>query len=218
MSRLRIPALVTLLLSLALFPGRRASTLNPVHDCTGCHGLHGSTGAQLTKASDIETLCLTCHGPSGTATRADVHRNDTGGSAVTYQFRFTCIDCHVPHDNVTNRLFGSTDPTYAGATGVNIKLVRGTLLDRLGGSKEVVFESRGTDAGGVALYSFCDNDADGDGIRDAVCDVCHLATELTKHELNQWNSHNHWPGRTCTTCHYHWGSFINGGNPDVTPP
>ena len=101
---------------------------------------------------------------------------------------------------------------------MNIKLVRGTVLDRLGGSREVVFESRGSGVGMATLYSFCDNDEDGDGIRDAVCDVCHLAPELTKHELADAKTHIHKPGDTCTSCHPHWGSFIKGGNPDVTPP
>ncbi|MFQ6098515.1 MAG: cytochrome c3 family protein [Armatimonadota bacterium] len=177
-------------LALGSMSGGATSTvaLNPNHECTYCHGLHGAPGSQLLNDTTFEALCLTCHGPSGTSIlKADNHVYTNS----------TCSDCHVPHSNVTNWLGGT-----------NIKLVRDSVDDpQFGGKRPVVFESRGETVGDPRLHSFCDGDQDGNGVWDGVCDTCHENTG--RHRYTDPSSHAHQQGKTCTRsgCHEHVNRF-----------
>jgi predicted CXXCH cytochrome family protein len=162
--------------------------LNPNHECSYCHGVHGASSGQLLNNSVVEALCLSCHGPSGPSTlKADTHRGRT------------CADCHVSHSNVTNWLGGT-----------NIKLVRDSVLDSRGEAiRPVVFESRGTDVGEPTLHSFCDADEDGNDVWDGVCATCHN-NATGKHNYTQPDpkDHKHRTGQTCTRCHEHVDGFL----------
>ncbi len=164
--------------------------LNPNHSCSNCHNLHGGAGSgevPLGVNAQIEALCLSCHGPGGPSVlKADNHVYDNS----------TCADCHVSHDAVQNWLGGS-----------NIKLVRDSVLDPLNSiMRPVVFESRGVNnAGEPSLYSFGDNDEDGNGVWDGVCATCH--TNIGRHNYDEPNSHAHQTGNTCTRCHEHVTRF-----------
>jgi predicted CXXCH cytochrome family protein len=166
-----------------------AVALNPSHECSSCHGVHGATaGSQLLNNSVVEALCLSCHGPTGPSTlKADTHRGRT------------CTDCHVPHSNVTNWLGGT-----------NLKLVRDTVLDSRGENlRPVVFESRGTDVGQPTLHSFCDQDEDGNNVWDGVCATCHNnASGQHNYTDPDPKKHKHNAGRTCTICHEHVSGFL----------
>lgn len=169
--------------------GANAMMLNPNHSCSFCHSVHMAPGSQLQNETDTEVLCLTCHGPGGSAsTRADTHKG-----------KVTCMGCHVPHSNVQNWLGGT-----------NLMLVRDTVEDSRfnGNMRPVVFESRGTDVGDPRLHSFCDQDEDGNGIWDGVCDTCHN-DETGKHDFTRprASDHRHEAGRTCTNCHTHDRGF-----------
>ncbi len=177
----------------ALWPSVKPSTgeleaaslvsLNPNHECSFCHGVHGAAAGALLNDTVVETLCLTCHGPSGTSTlKADVHLYDNS----------TCMDCHVAHSNVTNWLGGT-----------NLKLVRDTVVDPMNSiDRPVVFESRGVNnAGEPSLHSFCDGDEDANSVWDGACDTCH--TTLGRHNYDETARHSHQQGNTCTRCHEH---------------
>jgi hypothetical protein len=155
-------------------------------------------------------LCLSCHGPAGVATKkAEVHKNKDGSSHAP--FFMTCTDCHNPHDNMGNR-FGGTNLAQVG------KKLDGTgdamIPTPNSGDRYVVFESRGTDAGGPSLYSFADNDEDGDSYYDGACETCH--TQALNHRNNSSGNHSHYTGTNCIACHPHDGFFhgSGGGCPD----
>lgn len=189
------------LLSL-IVPGS-AGALITSHNCNYCHNVHGASGYALLNDAQIETLCMSCHGPAGLSTlKAEVHINDRNSAYLP--FRITCRECHDPHDNVRNWL------------GVlrNIKLV-GSRQDTSGyaristpnsGVLDVVFESRGSDAGQATLHSFADADEDRNGYYDGVCETCHTLTRF--HRNTAAGNHNHNTGDTCVRCHPHSGSFL----------
>lgn len=196
----RVLAVVVLVLAgsaalvVALESGGAASSvaLNPNHECSFCHGLHGAGPDRLLKDTTFEAVCLSCHGPGGIATVVEVHTNDPTGTSCCAPFRVTCKECHDPHSNQVNRLGGE-----------NLKLVLAEVVaPRSGTARQVIFESRGKDVGEPTLYSFCDDDEDNNGIWDQVCDVCHEDPDLGRHHWDGTKSH-HQKGATCTRCHKH---------------
>jgi len=188
-------------LLISLTPGK-PEALNPNHQCSYCHSVHGAPGPQLLNNTVVETLCLTCHGPAGISTlKADVHQND---SPTQYPaFRITCTGCHDSHDNRPNWLGGT-----------NLELVGrsqdGTGLAKIdtpnSGIRNTVFESRGTNVGDPSLHSFADADEDGNGVYDGICEVCHTLTKFNRN--NSSGGHKHNTGKTCTNCHAHVDYFL----------
>lgn len=179
--------------------------LNPGHDsCAQCHNLHSAPGQSLMNQEVVETLCLSCHGPTGPATKkAEVHTNKDGSS---YSFTMTCINCHDPHQNIMNR-FGGTNLAQVGKA---LDSSGYAMLDTPNnGLRFVTFQSRGTDAGGPSIYSFADNDEDGDSYYDGVCETCH--TQVANHRNNSSGAHNHYTGINCIVCHPHDANFHGSG-------
>lgn len=166
-------------------PAQGVLALNPSHECSYCHATHDAQGGDLLIDTDVEVLCLTCHGPGGSSVlKARDHEDQT------------CTVCHDPHDGEFNR-FGVR----------NIKMMRAEVYPR--GSSDprpVTFESRGSDLGQPTLHSFCDQDEDNDQIWDNVCDTCHRS-EPDRHRYTAPTSHGHAHGRTCTVCHSHDDGF-----------
>lgn len=178
-----------------------AAALNPNHQCTFCHSLHG--GGVITPPAQQQAMCLTCHGPGGTSTlKAAEHRNAQNSAYPV--FNFSCRNCHDPHSSRAN---------WQGRT--NIKMV-GVNADASGLAKiatpnsgvlQVIFESEGKDVGQPTLHSFADNNEDrlstAGQAWDGICEVCHTQTKF--HRNNATSSHN--TGRTCAAqCHTHvWG-------------
>ena len=188
--------------ALTFWPGS-TEALNPDHaGCSICHSLHGAPGQALTNELSVEVLCLSCHGPAGISTlKADVHQSRP--SSPYPSFRLTCMDCHNPHDNL---------PNWVGGT--NLKMVgrkiSGNTNARIStpnsGVRDVAFESRGSNAGGASLHSFADNDQDGNGVYDGVCELCHTLTRF--HRNNSSGIHRHQTGRNCVACHPHDNYFL----------
>ncbi len=177
--------------------------LNPAHDCTFCHGLHGAVGDQLLNDTTVEAVCLGCHGPARpdtTVPLAEVHTNDPTGNSCCDPFRVTCRQCHDPHSNQANRL---------GPDSFNLKLILSQIETDSLGTRDVIFMSRGVGVGGTTLYSFCDDDEDNNGIWDQICDVCHANADLGRHHYDGTANH-HQNGATCTRsgCHEH-GNALN---------
>lgn len=204
--KLIIPAFIlAVFIVFMIFWPKTTGALNPNHDCSFCHQLHDAPGQSLTDNLTVENLCLSCHGPAGISTlKAEVHTNKVGSAYPA--FTMGCVDCHDPHDSLSNWLGGT-----------NLKMV-GRKLDSSGigridtpnsGPREVVFESRGTDAGGPSLHSFADNDEDGNSYYDGVCETCH--TLAANHRNNSSGSHGHYSGQDCTVCHPHDEFFHGSG-------
>lgn len=168
---------------------------NAVHDCSFCHTTHSAPGPSLLVATDVEVLCLTCHGPAGTSPLKAMPHLDGEDEAVT------CTVCHDPHDGQSNWL-GGTNIMNVGPKDDATWLAKIPTPTR--GLQDVVFESRGWWAGEPTLHSFADGDEDGNGIRDGICEVCHTDTDF--HRYNGTNRQHH-TGDTCTRCHSHADGF-----------
>lgn len=183
-----------------------ASALNPNHvSCSTCHNLHSAPGQALSSEAVVETLCLSCHGPAGIATKkAEVHTNKAGGS---YSFTMTCTDCHNPHDNEMNDL-GGTNLSHVGKP-LSANNGYAAINTPNSGMRDVVFESRGTGDSSPSLHSFADGDEDGNGRYDGACEVCH--TLAGHHRNSAVGDHEHYKGETCTGCHPHDGNFLPTG-------
>ena len=179
-------AALLFLLSIFFINSPELEALIPVHQCNNCHSMHSPRGATLLNEIDAENTCLTCHSPAGPSSlKAAVHENSTYGG-----YRHTCLDCHDPHDHQQNFLGRS-----------NLKLVLGLLDTPVSGNDwDVVFISRGTDAGDPVAYSF----ADGDSAINGICEVCHTQTRFLR---NDGTGGRHMMGRTCVNCHNHINGF-----------
>lgn len=164
---------------------RDVTALNSSHTCSNCHVSHNGDGPNLLIATDVEVLCLSCHGPGGTSIlKARNHKGQT------------CLVCHNPHDGEFNR-YGNR----------NLKMMRAQVVPKGSGmARPLVFESRGTDLGQPVLRSFCDDDLDNDGAWDNACDTCHSSSP-DFHRYTAPSSHGHRTGRTCTVCHDHYDGF-----------
>jgi predicted CXXCH cytochrome family protein len=195
---LSFTVITLMVISLIIVRPGGVSALNPGHDgCGTCHNLHASPGQSLTNQAVVETLCLSCHGPGGiSAKKAEIHTDNAGS------FSHTCTDCHNPHDCLENR-FGGINLSQVGKKLDNSAYAK--IDTPNSGQWYVVFESRGTDAGGASLYSFADNDEDGDGVKDGICEVCHTQTRF--HRNNSFMP-SHRVGMNCTTCHSHENGFL----------
>lgn len=199
---LLVLSVLVLGLALALVFGLEGShaapsvVLNPNHECAFCHGLHGARSGQLLQDTTVEAVCLSCHGPGGTATLVEVHTNDPTGNSCCAPFRITCRRCHDPHSNQINRRGNE-----------NLKLVRAeidppdSILQKTG-PRQVVFESRSGD------FSFCDQQGPENqpaGQWDNVCDVCHASADVGRHHYDGTETviNHHQSTNTCTQCHTH---------------
>ncbi len=192
------------LAAIVYWPGD-IDALNPNHGtCSICHSVHSAPGQSLSNEAVVEVLCLSCHGPAGTATKkADVHTNASGSSYPA--FTYTCMDCHNAHDNMLNR-FGGTNLSQVGR---NLDGSGEAMISTPNsGDRYVVFENRGSDAAAPydsSLYSFADGDEDGDGYKDGICEACHT---VTKHHTNDDFKRAHKVGDNCISCHSHDNRFL----------
>lgn len=204
--KLILPVFVMMIIA-AVVIHRPQSTgaLNANHNCDNCHSVHSAPGQSLTNNAVVEDLCLSCHGAAGISSlKAEIHTNKTGSSHPA--FSMSCMDCHDPHDSMDNWLVG-TNLKMVGSDQDGSDIARITTPNS--GIREVVFESRGTDAGGPSLHSFADNDEDGNGVYDGVCETCH--TLALNHRNNSSGNHSHYPGTNCIGCHPHDNNFHGAG-------
>ena len=195
-----------------------AYALNPNHECAFCHNVHNSPGQDLLQAATSEATCLSCHDPAapgnaagGSDIKVAVHTNKAG--SLKAAFDISCVGCHEPHSSLDADL-------GAGSLGTSLKLVgtdqgAGTaqIATPNSGIRDVVFLSRGTDAGGPSMYSFADGDEDLDALFSGICEVCH--TDTDNHEngtiVPDLSDHTHNVALNCTACHPHVDSFWGTG-------
>lgn len=214
--RLLIPGFIFIVIAVfaVIFYGPgEAGALNPSHGtCAICHSLHTAPGQTLTNDAAVEVLCLSCHGPAGTADKkAEIHTNKSGSSYPA--FSMLCTDCHNPHDNMGNKV-GGTNLSQVG------KKLDGTGYAMIptpnSGNRYVVLENRGSNAEDPykdSLRSFADGDQDGDTLYEGVCEVCH--TQVSHHrnydDGDPSHDHTHFVGQNCIGCHPHTANFHNTG-------
>jgi len=128
----------------------------------------------------------------------------------------TCVDCHGAHayrynwqNGLNANLIGrdSNDWPISSWPGTYNTIINTPNS----GLRNVVFESRGTDATppGTFYNSFADNDDDGDGVYDGICEVCHTSTSY--HRNTSAGDHTHNTGKQCTVCHAHDNKFKGEG-------
>jgi predicted CXXCH cytochrome family protein len=217
-ARARIARLVGLHLLAVVALGANPATATAqalMHNCSFCHELHGGSSSALTKNDVIEDLCDSCHdfavlndtqvlrdGVPVTVPQNgyDVHygaKHEAFGRDTT-----SCWDCH-NHE-------GEAD----GLQGTNLSMIQAKMITPAGtDTLDLIFKSRGSDAGQATLYSFADGDEDGDGDYTGVCEVCHTETGNHQNGLNlpDNSNHAHERGRTCSDCHAHDKGFAGGG-------
>jgi len=181
--------------------------------CTYCHNLNGNAGGgiPLTNFNLDSDLCLSCHG-EGSPPTYDGKVVPLGATTHTGRKHqpgdvTSCVDCH---DH-----YGETDDVYPPTGNGNIKLIPRNRVSRYplpgGSTKRVLFRGN----------SGPNSQADGDGVFDGICEVCH--TQSAFHRNNPGGDHNHNPGADCSSCHSHTENFkgncttchsAGGGAPD----
>ena len=185
--------------------------LNPSHiSCSTCHSLHSSPGQSLTNEAVRETLCLSCH-MAGPGIVVSSHTNIDGSAHSS--FSITCTDCHNSHNNMQNYK-GGTNLKQVGTRTSDSTFARVKLPSSAGGgTADVIFEQRGSDADppyDSSLRSFADGDEDGDSKFEGVCEVCHTAT-LHHRNDGTGNIITHDVGKNCIECHAHDEGFEGAG-------
>ncbi|RKZ15615.1 hypothetical protein DRQ50_07245, partial [bacterium] len=95
------------------------------------------------------------------------------------------VDCEVCHD-----VFHAFD---------NLRFIMNTILTPTSGPKPVIFTAR------TGPNSF----ADGDGVYDGVCEICHTDTHY--HRNTAAGDHSHYVSQDCVTCHIHKFEFAPVG-------
>lgn len=107
-----------------------------------------------------------------------------------------CMTCHAPHQTT------------------NIYLIRDTILTPFSGKREVIFKTLGIGdpyndpdptVGDPTSGVMAD---DADGVHTGVCEVCHRASELTRHSNDDTHTdQGHENATNCTACHPHSEGF-----------
>ncbi len=213
MKTIRIFWMLVLLLSSGLMVTQAVAARE--HDCSFCHNQHGS--GLIPDASQMEVLCLNCHGAAGTSIlKADIHKNKPGKGTKppTFNFNFTCTDCHNPHEGesfvnwrgTTNtKMIGRSDLSSGiGFTGFDVPVI---------GFRNVVFPTAQTTP--PADGGFVDRDGILDSSPfdqfDGVCETCHTDPNLGHHPnelcVGDCGDKNHNLNKACTQCHLHDNFF-----------
>jgi hypothetical protein len=171
-----------------------ALALAPPHDssngisCVNCHTVHG-VGGLIPRGADQETMCKTCHNPTGQAAgMSEVGNHVTAGGVVD------CGSCHDAHGP------SLVEDPHNGLEMPNLSLIRGNVGKYVAGAiQPAVFQSR------LPHFAFPETQAPWDG----VCQACHTAT--THHTNNSAADHAHQMGMNCTVCHSHQAGFAPAG-------
>ncbi len=141
-------------------------------------------------AASVEAWCLACHDGTHSAPFSDGRPalDLTGWTGSSHGSpAASCLDCHGNGHGSSNR-----------------RLVNESILTPNSGSRAVVF----TNATGPNSF------ADGDGVYDGVCEVCHTATAF--HRNSSAGDHSHNAAADCASCHDHGNSFRADGTDCVS--
>lgn len=158
--------------------------------------------SQTLIANGATMLCSTCHSVHDVD---DTYAGVSDGNLLRLDNTSTlCTDCHIDmtHNGMTCKDCHDThDPNKT-----NIYMIRENI------GSGVIFTSRGTDVGDPAANSY----ADGDGIYDGICEVCHTTTAHFRNDgsaLDQNHASSGGPmnGKSCMVCHPHGSAFSPSG-------
>ncbi|NOZ00931.1 MAG: hypothetical protein GXP54_03465 [Deltaproteobacteria bacterium] len=172
-----------------------AHALDPPHDWTNgidCGSCHASHGFLIPRGEAQETMCKSCHNPTGTASMlSDVANHVVNGGQTVVD----CGSCHAPHGPRT-----SNDSHPGGKTDYNLRLIRDDIAKYVPGALEpALFQQR------PQQFAFGDDDPPWNGI----CQACHT---LTNHHTRDGSAdHEHNLGVNCTSCHTHKSGFMASG-------
>ena len=205
--RTLIPTL--LLLSLVAFGGffpGEALALNPNHQCSYCHVSHGAPGFSLLNQANqanailtAEVVCLSCHGPTGIATKkAAVHN-----TARSDWRRISCRECHDAHSNQTNYLSATNlkmvgyirDPANLTSGFATAKIRRIDSNNQSHTNAATIRDVRYENAGSLTWdFAVGAND-------NHICEVCHSTENFANHRGQDRR------GTRCVQCHPHSNGF-----------
>lgn len=194
-------------LMLILVAASGSSALEPPHDagnavgCEDCHALHTSGGmmggAVIARGAEQETLCKTCHNPTGQAAGlSDVSNHEVNGGAMIVD----CGSCHDPHKPMSP--LTTPDPVFP--DDYNLSLLRPNVDKYLDNTLEpATFLVRPDD---FAFYS---------EPYKGICQACHTTTDHFRNSTGAPDQEHAnmelTPGVDCTTCHKHESGFAHGG-------
>ncbi|MFC1670188.1 hypothetical protein ACFL20_07315 [Spirochaetota bacterium] len=152
-------------------------------DCSACHDVMGgsSIGGPLIDSSIAQSnLCLSCHGPGGSAAVFDPNYEITSlHTGPKHSVDTTCTDCHTPH---------------VGDAGSNIRLIEPIISTPNSGDLTVTFGNV------TGTNSFAD------GLGNGICEVCHTNTTVFLNTGNPAGTHDGREEGDCTGCHDHASS------------
>ncbi len=167
-----------------------ALALAPPHDesnsitCKKCHAMHGTL---VPRNAAQESLCRTCHNPSG---QASAMSNVANHVVDANTLVIDCGSCHDPHSPQS-----TTDP-HTEQDANNLALIRGDTGKYVTGALEpAVFQQS------PSHFAFDDANQPWNGI----CQTCHTSTN--HHTRNNNALHAHHVGESCTSCHNHESGF-----------
>jgi hypothetical protein len=191
-------------------------------ECGECHA-HNGFGNFVSRDTDQENLCKTCHIAGGQAAAKKDVALHSGGGATT-----DCGSCHELHNSNTADVLVTTD-WRTSITNDNRDWVRGNIDKYVTGatvSTPVIYHNA-TYASGEFARPASDGNSSPNGLLDGLCQACHTnpGGNTTKYHTNDPNNVNgnapmgpneythptergdYTPGDTCLACHPHSGGF-----------
>jgi Concanavalin A-like lectin/glucanases superfamily len=177
--------------------------------CDSCHDVTAFDQPKLMPAwtahapADIDdtpfnSLCWSCHNDV-VAPYVKTHSSLQGGDNYG-NWTVECWVCHNQHTQAQNNVNGSSHGQFIREK-IRLDNITGTVPAKLG-NKSVMF------LGSSGPNSF----ADGDGVYDGICEVCHTKTKYFRNNgtgIDQ--NHGGRNGTNCISCHNHTNGFIHGG-------
>ena len=175
-----------------------ARAIEPPHNednninCNSCHVIHaylGKPGPSLTKSTEINDLCDTCHIIRTSPVTHEYRERDDQGNPITDDegeliiVKMTCTICHNSHMIEKG----------------NLCMLRSKIKTPRSGMKDVTFTSD------ESVDSFIHGAPNYDGM----CEICHTRTNY--HRNNDSGDHNHNNTTICTECHPHNDGLAGGG-------
>jgi alpha-tubulin suppressor-like RCC1 family protein len=177
----------------------------------GCDSCHDVTSSQpkLMPAwtahapADIDdtpfnSLCLSCHNDvvaPYVKTHSSLQGSDNYGN-----WTVECWICHNQHTQDQNNVNGSSHGQFIREK-IRLDNITGTVPPKSGNKSVMFLDSTGPN-------SF----ADGDGVYDGICEVCHTKTKYFRNNgtgIDQ--NHGGRNGKNCISCHPHSSGFVHGG-------
>ena len=156
-------------------------------NCLNCHFMNPDMSLQpIPRGIDQESLCKTCHNPSGDAASLGAvagHLLSSGESIME------CSACHNAHGPL------AVFDLHSGVKADNLNLISNKVKSVNGNLITAVFQTK------PAHFAFLEDNPPFNGI----CQTCHTQT---KYHRNDGTGLSHEAGTKCTSCHKHANGFM----------